>query len=68
MGAKKKTIAVTTLADAGVDKPIGTDGARTELTNSATPAARGKGELFEAVDPVAGAQKILDFLRERKLV
>jgi electron transfer flavoprotein beta subunit len=68
MGAKKKTIAVQTLADAGVDKPVGEAGARTELTDVATPPARGKGEVFEAADAVAGAQKILDFLRERKLV
>ena len=68
MGAKKKTILVQSLADSGVEKPIGSDGARTELTNASTPSARGKGEVFEAGDAVAGAQKILDFLRERKLV
>lgn len=68
MGAKKKTIAVQTLADAGVDKPVGLEGARTELTGVETPAPRGKGEIFEAADAVAGAQKIIDFLRERKLV
>jgi electron transfer flavoprotein beta subunit len=68
MGAKKKTIAVQTLADSGVDKPVGSEGARTELTSVSTPAARGKGEVFEAADAVAGAQKIIDFLRERKLV
>ena len=68
MGAKKKTIAVQTLADAGVDKPIGSDAARTELTNLETPAARGKGQIFEAADAVAGATKIVEFLRERKLV
>jgi electron transfer flavoprotein beta subunit len=63
MGAKKKTIAVQTLADAGVDKPIGT-----ELLSLETPAARGKGEIFEAGDALAGANKIVEFLRERKLV
>jgi electron transfer flavoprotein beta subunit len=68
MGAKKKTIAVQTLADSGVDKPIGSEGARTELTAIATPAPRGKGEIFEAADAVAGAAKIIEFLRERKLV
>jgi electron transfer flavoprotein beta subunit len=68
MGAKKKTIAVQTLADAGVDVPVGSSGARTELTALETPSVRGKGEVFEAADAVAGAQKILDFLRERKLV
>ncbi len=68
MGAKKKTIAMQTLADAGVDRPIGSAGARIELVDLQTPAARGKGEVFEAADAVAGAQKIIDFLRERKLV
>ncbi len=68
MGAKKKTIAMQTLADAGVDRPLGAEGARIELIDLQTPAARGKGEVFEAADAVAGAQKIIDFLRERKLV
>ena len=68
MGAKKKTILIQTLADAGVEKPVGNEGARTELTDLATPAARGKGEVFEAADAVAGAAKIIEFLRERKLV
>ncbi len=68
MGAKKKTIAVQSLADVGVDVAVGSEGARTELTGVATPPARGKGEIFEAPDAVAGATKILDFLRERKLV
>jgi len=68
MGAKKKTIVLQSLADAGVDKPIGAEGARTELTGIATPSARGKGEIFAAADPVAGATKIIEFLRERKLV
>ncbi len=68
MGAKKKTIAVQSLADAGVDKPVGAAGARTELVDLATPAVRGKGEVYEAADAVAGATKIVEFLRERKLV
>lgn len=68
MGAKKKTIAVRTLADAGVDKAVGAAAARTEVTHLATPAARGKGEVFAAADAVAGAAKIVEFLREKKLV
>lgn len=68
MGAKKKTIAVQSLADSGVDKPVGHEGARTELINLVTPPARGKGEIFAAADAVAGATKIIEFLRERKLV
>ncbi|GAC1417557.1 MAG: electron transfer flavoprotein subunit beta/FixA family protein [Vulcanimicrobiaceae bacterium] len=68
MGAKKKTITIQSLAEAGVDVPVGQDGARTELTHTSTPPVRGKGEVFEAADAVAGARKIVDFLRERKLV
>jgi len=68
MGAKKKPIAIQTLAEAGVDKPVGAEAARTELIDMTTPPARGKGQVFEAADAVAGAQKIVDFLRERKLV
>lgn len=68
MGAKKKTIALQTLADAGVDREIGLAGARTELVNVETPPVRGKGEVYQAPDPVAGAQKILEFLREKKFV
>jgi len=68
MGAKKKAIAIATLADAGVDRPVGTEGARTELIDLATPPSRSKGEVFQAADAVAGATKIVEFLRERKLV
>lgn len=68
MGAKKKTIAVLSLADAGADKPVGQNGARTELIATSTPSARGKGEVFTAPDAVAGAARIVEFLRERKLV
>jgi electron transfer flavoprotein beta subunit len=68
MGAKKKTISIQSLADAGVEKPIGAEGARTEVTALETPSARGKGEIFQATDAVAGATKIIEFLRERKLV
>ena len=68
MGAKKKPIAIRTLAEAGVDKPVGTAGARTVVTELTTPPARGKGEVFAAADAVAGAAKIVEFLREKKLV
>ncbi len=68
MGAKKKTIAIWSLADAGVDKPVGQAAARTELTQLETPPARGKGEVFTAADAVTGAAKIVEFLREKKLV
>ncbi len=68
MGAKKKTIAVADLATTGVDREIGLAGARTELIALETPPTRGKGEVYQAADAVVGAQKILDFLREKKFV
>ncbi len=68
MGAKKKTIAIRTLAEAGVERPVGQEGARTQVDATTTPALRGKGEVFQAADAVAGAEKIVGFLRERKLV
>ncbi len=68
MAAKKKTLAIVTLAETGVEVPVGLEGARTELTHLETPAARGKGEVYEAADAVAGATKIIEFLREKKLV
>jgi len=68
MGAKKKTIAVRSLVDAGVAGEIGVAGARTEVVGFQTPPTRGKGEVYQAPDPVAGAQKVLEFLREKKFV
>ncbi len=68
MGAKKKTIAATALADLGLDLPVGTDGSKTELREFAPPPPRGKGRTVEASDGLAGAQAIFDFLQEKKLV
>ncbi len=68
MGAKKKTIAMLTLADLALGRPIGTDGAKTELIALAEPPPRGKGRVLQAADGAEGAQIILDFLREKKLV
>lgn len=67
MGAKKKTIAATTLADAEPGTPGGSS-SKTELRSFAPPPARGKGQTVEAADGAAGAQAIFDFLREKRLV
>jgi electron transfer flavoprotein alpha/beta subunit len=56
------------LADLGLDRPVGTDGSKTELLTFAPPPVRGKGRTIEASDGVAGAQAIFDFLREKKFV
>jgi electron transfer flavoprotein beta subunit len=68
MGAKKKTIAPMSLADLGLDRPVGASGSKTELLTFAPPPARGKGQTVEASDGASGAQVIFDFLKEKKLV
>ena len=67
MGAKKKEIAMLTLADIGADAArIGEGGAKTEVLSYATVGARARGEVFVASDPSEGARKILDFLIAQK--
>ncbi|MGA8534817.1 MAG: electron transfer flavoprotein subunit beta/FixA family protein [Candidatus Tumulicola sp.] len=68
MGAKKKTLATMTLADLGVERPLGTDGAKMQLESFAPPPPRGKGQVVEAADGAAGAQAVFDFLRQKKFV
>lgn len=68
MGAKKKTIAATALADLALELPVGADGSKTELRSFAPPPPRGKGRSVEAPDGAAGALAIFNFLQERKLV
>jgi electron transfer flavoprotein beta subunit len=68
MGAKKKTIAALTLAELALDRPIGGDGAKTELIELADPPARGKARIVEAADGADGARIIVEFLKEKKLI
>ncbi len=68
MGAKKKTIAPLSLADLALDRPIGGDGAKTEVVALAEPPPRGKGKVVEVADGAEGARVIVEFLRERKLI
>jgi len=68
MGAKKKAIEVLSAADAGIDRPLGSDGAKMEVVAIAAPKSREKARVVEAADGASGAQAIFDFLRERKLV
>ncbi|MGH7727246.1 MAG: electron transfer flavoprotein subunit beta/FixA family protein [Vulcanimicrobiaceae bacterium] len=68
MGAKKKPIAVFPLAELGLEHPIGSDGAKTELTALASPPPRGKGRVVEVADGTEGARVIVAFLQERKLL
>lgn len=68
MGAKKKELRVLRVSDVGLEGPVGTAGAKTEVLALAAPAARGKGHVATASDPVEGARIIVDFLREKKLL
>jgi len=68
MGAKKKTIAALSLADLALDRPIGSDGAKTELVALADPPARGKARIVEVADGADGARVIVEFLKDRKLI
>jgi electron transfer flavoprotein beta subunit len=67
MGAKKKPQETKSLADVGVDAAkAGEQGSRTTVTALASPPSRG--ETIKIEDDGSGAQKILEFLVERKLV
>lgn len=68
MGAKKKEIRMMSLADLGLERPSGGDGAKTELVDLATPPVRGKGKVVTVADGAEGATVIVDFLKEKKLI
>jgi electron transfer flavoprotein beta subunit len=68
MGAKKKTIAPLSIADLGLDRAVGTDGAKTEVVEITAPKPREKARIVEAADGASGAQAIFEFLREKKLI
>jgi electron transfer flavoprotein beta subunit len=67
MGAKSKPQDTLTLADVGVGADeAGEAGSRTEVLGLAPPPPRGESRKIE--DDGSGAQQILDFLVEKKLV
>ena len=67
MGAKKKPQDTKGLADIGVDaSEAGEAGSRTTVLGLGDPPSRG--ETIKIEDEGDAAQKILDFLVERKLV
>lgn len=68
MGAKKKPIDALSLADLGLERAVGTDGAKTEVLEISAPKPREKARVVEAADGASGAQSIFDFLREKKLI
>ncbi len=67
MGAKKKPQDLLALADVGVDPgAAGEAGSKTTVLNLAPPPSRG--DTVKIEDDGSGAQKILEFLVERKFV
>jgi electron transfer flavoprotein beta subunit len=68
MGAKKKDIKTLAIADLGLTLAVGSDGARTEVLDLATPPAREKGRTVTASDGAEGARAVVDFLKSRKLL
>lgn len=68
MGAKKKTIAPLTVADLNPDRPLGGDGAKTDVFSVSAPTPRERARVVEATDGASGARAIFDFLREKKLI
>ncbi|HEV8021499.1 MAG TPA: electron transfer flavoprotein subunit beta/FixA family protein [Candidatus Lustribacter sp.] len=68
MGAKKKDIRSLALAELGLTKAVGGDGARTEVLALATPPAREHGRTVTAADGAAGARAVFDFLQSRHLL
>jgi electron transfer flavoprotein beta subunit len=67
MGAKKKPQDVVSLADLGVDAgEVGNSGSRTTVLALGEPPARGDARKIE--DDGNGAQAIVDFLAEKRLV
>ena len=47
---------------------VGTDGAKAQLTDLATPPVRGKGTVVKAADGAEGAQAVVQFLKDRKFI
>jgi len=68
MGAKKKTIATLGVGELALDRPIGVEGAKTELLEMSAATARGKGQTVQASDGSDGARIIVEFLKEKKLL
>ena len=67
MGAKKKPQDMKSLADVGVDARRRARPARAPPSSALGPPPS-RGETIKIEDDGSGAQKILDFLVERKLV
>jgi len=68
MGAKKKPVDTVSLSDLGVEAgEVGEAGSRTEVLGTGDPPPRGETQRFDD-EGGDSAEKILAYLRERKLV
>jgi len=47
----------------GLERAVGTDGAKTELLQFAAPPVRAKAQVVTAEDGASGAKAIVDFLK-----
>ena len=68
MGAKKKPIEQKAASDLGLTVALGSDGAKAQLVDIATPPVRAKGQVIQAADAADGAKQIVQFLKERKFL
>jgi electron transfer flavoprotein beta subunit len=67
MAARSKPVDVVTVADLGIDpSEVGAPGARQEITDVSEAEARAAGEIV--VDEGDGAERIVNFLRDLKVI
>jgi electron transfer flavoprotein beta subunit len=67
MGARSKEVAVLTLADLGLEPPVGGDAAGTRVVDLRNPPARGEARVLRGA-PADTAREVVDFLATRGLV
>ncbi len=69
MQAKKKELTVWSLDDIGVDpSQVGSGAAKTKVLAVSSPPPKSKGVVYRDLSPHEAAQKILEFLVEKKLI
>lgn len=69
MQAKKKELTLWSLADLDVDPSrVGAPAARTKVLKVAAPPPKAKGVVYKDLSPQEAAQRIVDFLIEKKLI
>ena len=67
MGARSKEIATRTLAELGVQEPVGGDASGTRIVELRLPPARGEARVVRGPAPEA-AHEVVEFLAARGLV